>query len=93
MTRDALKKALARELKQWSEKGFAELCSQPKSGVAYVSEADEGAYQTEVTFLESTDEYCHVGVSVDDMTLWRAIKPLSTSFICYQDGRIERDEL
>lgn len=93
MSREALKEALARELKRWSEKGFAELCSQPKSGVTYVSEAEEGAYQTEVTLLESTVEYCHVGISVDDMTVWRAIKPLSTSFICYQDGRIERDEV
>lgn len=89
MNKDALEKALARELDQWSKKGFAQLCSQPKTGVTYVSEVEEGVYQTEVTVLESTDEYCHVGVSVDDMTLWRSIKPLSTSFICYQDGRIE----
>jgi hypothetical protein len=36
--------------------------------------------------LENTDGYVHVGVAVDDGHFWRAMRPLSASFICRKDG-------
>jgi hypothetical protein len=49
---------------------------------AYEVEFQSQNYQVEVELLENTDEYVHVRVSVDDGHFWRAMCPLSSSFIC-----------
>jgi hypothetical protein len=36
--------------------------------------------------LENTDSYIHVGIAVDDGHFGRAMRPLSSSFICRKDG-------
>jgi hypothetical protein len=38
-------------------------------------------YQIEVELLENTDSYVHVGIAVDNGHFWRAMRPLSSSFI------------
>ena len=90
MTKSALKEVLAQEVEAWSRKSFWELRRQLENTVAYVKKVEAGSYQIEVILLEAGDEHCHVGISVDDMTLCRAIMPLSTSFISHRDGRIEK---
>jgi len=39
-----------------------------------------------VQMLENTDSYVHVVVAVDDGHFWRAMHPLSSSFICKKDS-------
>lgn len=87
-----LKKLLDREVDRWARKTYGELRDQLRADLHYVTTTEDGGYQTEVNLLESNDEYCHVSVSVDDMTFWRSVKPLTTSFISYRDGRVEKDE-
>ena len=52
----------------------------------YEVEFESKKYQVEVQLLENTDSYVHVGVSVDDGHFWRAMRPLSSSFISRKDG-------
>lgn len=53
---------------------------------SYEVEFESNKYQVELQILENTDNYIHVGVAVDDGHLWRAMRPLSSSFICRKDG-------
>ena len=46
-------------------------------------------HEFEVTLLEATDEYIHVRTSVNDGSLVWALKPMTSSFLIYRDGRIE----
>lgn len=48
----------------------------------YEIEFESKKYQVEVQLVENTDNYVHVIVSVDDGHWWRAMRPLSSSFIC-----------
>ena len=43
----------------------------------------------EVTLLEATDDYIHVKTSIHDGSLVWALKPITSSFLIYRDGRIE----
>ena len=81
---------LKQELEQWSKKPYAALIAELKEEVVY--ERGEGAErcQVEVQLLENTPEYVHVSVAVDDGTFRRFISPMSTSFLVYQDGRIDQ---
>jgi hypothetical protein len=47
----------------------------------YSVEVESKRYQVEVQLLENTNEYVHVGISVDDGSLAGSIVPLSNSFI------------
>lgn len=69
-------------MKRWSEMSCAELVSALTDVNAYEVEFQSEKYQVEVQLLENTDEYIHVGVSVDDGHFWRAMRPLFSSFIC-----------
>jgi hypothetical protein len=46
-------------------------------------------HEIEVTLLEATDDYIHVKTSIHDGSLVWALKPISSSFLIYRDGRIE----
>ena len=50
--------------------------------VCYEVKFESKKYQVEVEILENTDSYVHVMVAVDDGHLWRAMRPLCSSFIC-----------
>lgn len=48
----------------------------------YDVEFESQKYQVEVKLLENAEAYVHVAVAVDDGHFWRAMRPLSKSFIC-----------
>jgi hypothetical protein len=85
--REQLRPVLEAEIKRWSAMSCAQLTSQladcPKS---YEVEFESKKYQVELQILENTDSYVHVGVAVDDGHFWRAMRPLSSSFIRRKDG-------
>ena len=39
--------------------------------------------------LEATDDYIHVQTSIHDGSVAWSLKPLTSSFLIYRDGRIE----
>jgi hypothetical protein len=47
----------------------------------YEIEFDSKKYQVEVEILETTEQYLHVMVAVDDGSLPASVRPLSRSFI------------
>jgi hypothetical protein len=63
-------------MKRWSAMSCTQLAR------TYEVEFESKKYKVEVQILENTDSYVHVGVAVDDGHLWRAARPLSSSFIC-----------
>jgi len=77
---------LEAEMKRWSAMSCAHLASQLADVRTYEVEFESKKYQVEVQILENTDGYVHVGVAVDDGHFWRAMRPLSSSFICRKDG-------
>lgn len=52
----------------------------------YEVEFESKKYQIAVQMLENTDSYVHVMVAVDDGHFWRAMHPLSSSFVCKKDS-------
>jgi hypothetical protein len=73
---------LEAEMKRWSAMSCDQLISALSDVEVYEIEFEFKKYQVEVQLLENTDSYVHVLVSVDDGHFWRAMHPLSTSFIC-----------
>ncbi len=63
-----------------------QLTSQLAHLQSYEVEFESKKYQVEVQMLENTATYVHVGVAIDDSHFWRAMRPLSSSFICRKDG-------
>lgn len=60
----------------------AQLISALSDVQAYEVEFESKKYQVEVELLENTDSYVNVIISVDDGHFWRAMRPLSSGFIC-----------
>lgn len=90
MNRHQLRSCLETELDDWVKLSFDELKTKLKDD-EYVYERVEkpNSYQVEVGLLESKPEYVHVFVAVDDGR-WSAFHPVSTSFLVYRDGRVDR---
>ena len=59
----------------------------PKQGTSHEVELDSKMYQVEVEILESTEEYFHVMVAVDDGSLPASMMPETQSFICNKKFR------
>jgi len=76
------------EIKRWSEKSYEELRSQLSELVVYEVEFDSKQHQIEVELLESTPDYLHVLISVDDGTL-ASLRPMTGSFIRQASHRDE----
>jgi hypothetical protein len=53
----------------------------------YEVELDAKTYQVEVEMLESTEEYLHVMVAIDDGSLPASMMPVTQSFICNKKFR------
>ena len=87
MARSDLQECLRREVERWSAKPFDVLVTELEDVVAYSCEEPD-FYQVEVQALERIAEYIHVSVAVDHGG-WRAFVPVSTSFLVYQDGRVD----
>jgi hypothetical protein len=77
---------LEAEIKRWSATSCAELASQLTGVRTYEVEFGSTKYQVKVQILENTDSYVHVGIAVDNGHFGRAMRPLSSSFICWKDG-------
>ena len=90
MNKERLRKLLDTEVSEWSQKTYDHLILQLPDVVAY--ERGDGAdfHQFEVQALERTDAYVHVSISIDDGGLWRFISPITTSFVVYRDGRVDK---
>jgi len=48
-------------------------------------------YQVEVEILEKKRDYIHIALAIDDGSFFRWISPISTSFIVYENGKIEKE--
>jgi DNA relaxase NicK len=83
--REEWRPVLEAEMRRWSAMSCAQLASQLADVRTYELEFESKKYQVEVQILENTDSYVHVGVAVDDGRFWRAMRPLSSSFICRKD--------
>lgn len=81
---------LAREIDSWSRRPLTELESTLKEPTSYACSSEGTTFQVEVQLLEVEPSYIHVAVAVDDGSLWRSLKPLSSSFIVHRDGRVEK---
>jgi hypothetical protein len=80
--REEWRSILDAEIKRWEAKSCAQLISDLAGRVTtYERDFDSKTYQFEVQLLENTEAYVHVGIAVDDASLWGAIRPLSSSFI------------
>jgi hypothetical protein len=53
----------------------------------YEVELDSKTYQVEIEILESTEEYLHVMVAVDDGSIPASMAPETQSFICNEKVR------
>jgi hypothetical protein len=80
--REQWRPILDAQVQCWSAKSCDQLISELQRCKAYEVEYEGKRYQVEVTLLENTKEYVHVGVDVDDGTLPASFRPLATSFIC-----------
>jgi DNA relaxase NicK len=84
--REPWRPVLEAEMKRWSAMSCAELASQLADVQTYEVEFESKKYQVEVQILENTNSYVHVGIAVYVGHFWRAMRPLSSSFICRKDG-------
>jgi hypothetical protein len=74
-------------MKRWSAMSCSQLLSRLSAGEEnYDVEFESEKYQVEVKLLEDTEAYIHVAVAVDDGHFWRAMRPLSNSFICRKES-------
>ena len=80
--REQWRRVLAIEVQRWSAMTPEQLASALGEQQVYEVELDAKTYQVEVEILESTEEYFHVMVAVDDGSLPASIVPETQSFIC-----------
>jgi hypothetical protein len=80
---------LEAEVTRWSAKSYESLREQLIQGH---EECEAGAaYHLEVQLLENRADYVHVMVAVcSESAKWSCFHPLSTSFLVYRDGRVDK---
>ena len=90
MRREDLRPYLKAEVEKWSAKTYGAL--RPELAKGPHVECEEGAaYHSEVLLLEDRDDYVHVGVEVcSEHARWSCFHPLSTTFLVYRDGRVDK---
>jgi hypothetical protein len=82
--REQWRKVLDLEVRRWSEMVPDQLAAALEGEHIYQVERDLRIYQIEVKMLESTEEYFHVMVAVDDGGLPEAMLPETESFVRYK---------
>jgi hypothetical protein len=75
------------EVRRWSAMTPEQLASALDEIQVYEVQLDSKMYQVEVEMLESTEEYLHVRVAVDDGSLPASIVPETQTFICNKKFR------
>jgi len=80
--REEWRRVLEAEVRLWSAMSCDQLISALPDVQTYEIEFESKKYQIEVELLENSDNYVHVGIAVDNGRFWRAMRPLSSSFIC-----------
>ena len=73
------------EIKKWAALSYAQVMSKLPDSECYELEFESRKYQVEVELLENTEQYIHVGLSVDDGSLPASLSPVASSFICYKE--------
>jgi hypothetical protein len=89
MTEAQLRQLLSQEMIAWAEREPADIVADLAKPRTYQRGAGDTFHEFEVTLLEANDEYIHVKTSVNDGSLAWSLKPLTSSFLIYRDGRIE----
>ncbi len=89
MTEALLRTLLSQETLLWAEKSPADIVAELAMPQTYQRGAGDSWHELNVTLLESTDDYIHVKISINDGSIVWALKPLTSSFLIYRDGRIE----
>ena len=85
--RERWRPVLEAEVKRWSAMSCSQLlCRLSVEEENYDVEFESEKYQVEAKLLENTETYIHVVVAVDDGHFWRAMHPLTSSFICPKDA-------
>src|SRR5262249_10065118 len=79
--RERWQAALDAEIKRWSEKSCEQLRLELLGLQVYEVEFDSEQHQVEVELLESTPDYLHISISVDDGSLPASLRPTTGSFI------------
>ena len=85
--REQWRRVLDKEVQRWSAMTPAQLESAVDEEPVYEVELDSKTYQVEIEMLESTEEYFHVLVAVDDGSLPASMVPETQSFICNKKAR------
>jgi hypothetical protein len=89
MTEEQLRELLSQETLGWAERPPAEIVSELATPQTYRRGKGDTWHEIEVMLLEATDDYIHVKASIHDGSPVWALKPMTSSFLIYRDGRIE----
>jgi len=89
MTEAQLRELLSQETLAWAERSPADIVAELAKSQTYRRGTGDTWHEIEVTLLEATDDYIHVKTSIHDGSLVWALKPMTSSFLIYRDGRIE----
>ena len=89
MTEAQMRELLSQETLAWAERLSADIVAELAKPQTYRRGTGDTWHEIEVTLLEATDDYIHVTTSIHDGSLVWALKPISSSFLIYRDGRIE----
>jgi hypothetical protein len=89
MTEAQLRELLSQETLAWAERSVADIVDELAKPQTYRRGTGVTWHEIEVTLLEATDDYIHVKTSIHDGSLVLALKPITSSFLIYRDGRIE----
>jgi len=85
--RDQWRTVLNIEVQRWLAMTPEQLASALDEEQVYEVELNSRTYQVKVEMLESTEEYFHVIVAVDDGSLPASMVPEAQSFICNKKFR------
>ena len=80
---------LSQETLAWAERSPVDIVAELARLQTYRRGTGDTWQEIEVTLLEATDDYIHVKTSIHDGSPVWALKPITSSFLIYRDGRIE----
>lgn len=89
MTETQLRELLTQETLAWAERSPADIVADLAKPQTYRRGTGAAWHELEVVLIEATDDYIHVRTSINDGSLAWSLKPMTSSFLIYRDGRIE----